>query len=144
MKLRVKIYPADEALENLLTMKGVPLVDDNPQVFHYCGHDKKDLKRLIKKYKPDFLINHIFPSFDIIDCKQAYHPLEDSLGFIKRPIIYTNSLPLSKNYYKRLGVQAEFIVIPSFKKVNHWNKILMIKSKVRNIKKSLKDLMLWS
>ena len=145
MKLRVKIYPSNEFLENLLKSKGVPIVEDNPQILHFGGHDKKDLKRLVKKYKPDLLITHSFPSFDLIDCMQIYHPLNEALDLIKRPKIYTNALPLCKNYYRRLGIQAEIITFPSNKKkAGYHDFYLKAMGKAQSIQKSFKDLMLWS
>jgi len=143
--LRIKVLPPKSFLISFLHTKGLLIVDDKPQILHYIGNSLKELKHLLKEDKPDLLINHSFPSFEIKDQIQVYHPLKNEQELFEVKKVYTNHFGLCQFYYQRLGLQ-EYIVLVSSKK----KKKLKVEGNFQSILKRIsslwnkfKDFMSW-
>lgn len=116
MAIRVKCYPAVDYLYAFLSTKDVLITNKHPQVLHYTGDDVKELKKIVKKDKPDLLINHSFPSFDTVDVFQVYHPLKSQADLMTVKKIVTNRFMITKHYYGLLGLQVEIVIKSSKRK----------------------------
>ena len=117
MALTCKIFPPKSVILDVLKNRNLEIVWENPRILHYCGDSKKELRRLLKKDKPDLLLNHSFPSFDL-PVFQVYHPIKRPEDWVRNKDAKTNSLILAKTYYRSLGIQVRFqeVDFPSRKK----------------------------
>jgi len=140
--MRVMCSPPRDFIYGFLQIKGMIMVNSKPQVLHYFGKDIKNLKSLLKEHKPDLLINHSFPSFELKDCYQVYHPLKEKKDLLDVKKVYTNAFSLCKFYYERIGMQAQIIILPQkkvkpkTKEVNFpksfWTRLSRIHSKINS------------
>lgn len=141
----VKVSPPKDFLVSFLQARGFKVVDSNPQVLHYLGKSRTELKILLARYKPDLLINHSFVSFKENKIPQVYHFLKNDKDLFRMGKIYTNAFELCQNYYQKLGLQKEIRVIEmkKTKKVREAFEFNKYTSKFLNLWKSFKSLMQW-
>jgi len=112
MALRVKLEPKLDFLYSFLKARGFILVDEKPNILHYCGTDIKELLRLVKEDSPDFVvIHHLFDLKKLRGIFWAYYSVRSEAEFHKIRKIYTNSYALAQKYFQLLGKQAEIIVL---------------------------------
>jgi len=111
--LKVKCFPETKFFLDFLKSRGVVLTDKNPNVLHFFGTNKKQLAKLLKKDKPDFLITHKKEFFKDFKCFQAFHFLKDKADLERISKVYTNQFELARTYYQILGLQVYFKTIPS-------------------------------
>ena len=115
--LRVKVWPPKDYFYSFLNTRGLLLVEDKPQILHFVKGKEKELKTLLKEDKPDLLINHAFPSFNL-KIFQVYHPVQNEVELSMPKKIWTNRFSLCKTYYQRLGIQTEIEIIPGKKSIS--------------------------
>ena len=123
--MRVTIYPQFSFLSTFLKNRGAQIVDTKPQVLHYFGRDKQEVREILRDLKPDLFISHDM-SF-IKDFKKqpmAYHPCITDVTFLSNKDIYTNSLELTRMYYRKIGMEKTLILDKS---VTHSIKLIKFK-----------------
>lgn len=116
MKYYVKVYPPLGFLYKFLVTKDIEMVDEDPMILHYTGESLKELKSLLKRDKPNLLINHSFSSFNIKGYPQAYLYLKDERDLLRIGKTYTNAPKLCRLYFSQIGLQTEIISYPSMTK----------------------------
>lgn len=116
MALKVKCYEQLDFLYAFLQTRGFQMVNNNPTILHYTGTNPKELKRMVRKDRPDLLITHSIPAFDLVDTIQVFHPLKNKSDFLRVKKVLTNRVQLAKHYYEKLGLQVEFKLVPEKKK----------------------------
>ena len=114
--MRIKVYPKTSFFVEYFKRRGIKLVDSQPHTLHYVGDSLSELKSLLKKDKPDFLVTHSRSFLDKIKYFQAYQPLSSLDDLLRITKVITNKLILARTYYEKLGLQVEFETIPPKKK----------------------------
>jgi len=140
MALTCKVYPPKAVILNILKNRDLEIVWEYPRILHYCGSSKRELRKLLKKDKPDLLINHSFPSFDL-PVFQVYHPVKEPEDWLKNKIVQTNAISVARVYYRSLGIQVKFqeVDFPSKRRPTK----LFPKSKLISLWNSFKEFMGW-
>jgi len=139
MPITCKVFPPKSVILDVLKNRNVRIVWEKPRVLHYCGASKRELRKLIKKEKPDLVLNHSFPSFDL-PVFQVYHPIKEIGDWIKNKKVLTNCLPVAKVYYRILGIQVQFqeVNFPSKKRIK-----FKFKFNLLSLWQSFKRFMYW-
>lgn len=144
--LRIKFFPQIDYFAEFLQKKNLIVGKDRPNVLHYFGSDLKELKGLIKKEKPDFLITHKIKTFKVFDVPQAFHLLNSKLDLARGKKIYTTSLGLCNLYYQKLGLPVEIIEVPSpfvKKRKAVWEVNFLILDRFKRLLSRFQRFMLW-
>ena len=149
MALRVKVELPKSFLISFLQTKGFLLVSNKPQILHFFGKNKSELKSALKEDKPDLLINHSFPSFKSFpDQSQVYHFLRNEKDLLRLKQIHTNNFSLCKYYYQSMGLQEEIKIVETKKKKEETGNILrlpnfQIFNWTEKFWKSFRSFMIW-
>jgi hypothetical protein len=113
--IKVKVTPPKLFLFSWLSTKAVKLVEEEPNILHYCGDNEGELRSLIRTDKPDLLVNHSFPSFNLEGTFHVYHPVKDEGGLYQAEL-WTDNEELARTYYQTLGLPIKISVYKTKKK----------------------------
>lgn len=141
--MHVAVIPKTKWLENFLVKRGMVLDLREPKVLHYMGTSERILKGMIKKMKPDFVITHNQQFFKLRSVPLAYLKLSNRNEIFIPGTIYTTSVPLTREYFKRLSLQKKIIEVSKIKKQVSSPFTLGLRKGFKKTWSKFKETMLW-
>lgn len=139
--MHIAVIPRTQWLEEFLVERDMVLDPKEPKVLHYFGTSERVLKGLIKKLKPDFVITHSRDFFNIKNVSLAYLWLSERKDIFSSPTIFTTSVSLTQEYFRRLSLQKRIVEI--FRTSENRTAQSGRSKRLKAFWKKFKDLMFW-
>jgi len=106
MATRILVNPIEDYFVAFLATRGINVTLEKPEVIHFFGKSKKEIRKLAAQEDPDLVVIHNQEAFDL-EYKFPFALDEvknDRDIYIPRTII-TNAPELTKLHYQSLGLE---------------------------------------
>ena len=140
MQSRVLIKPAEDYFVAFLATRGINLCTEQPNVVHYFGKSKHELKKLVSEHNPDLVVINNKKVFDLnYPFSFALDHIGNDKEIYSNHNVTTNAPELTKLYYRGLGLDRTINDCSEIKKKKDR---LKLKIRLNSVKKFF-TVMMW-
>jgi len=113
MAIKIKLIACKPFLaEYLNVLNSVEVSERGYKVLHYGGSSLSALrKEIFINGTPDLLVTHKKSFIGKLGILQVFHPIESKLDLAQPTRVWTDGPELAKTYYRKIGINVEFIDI---------------------------------